>query len=1230
MVSVYEEYDARRLVYIVRVGEPFLAGSREILFTGGAGNLYRMDWAFEVDRVPTATFRVPNPPPTEIIAYGSPVTFTIGEQRAITGGRAGTAPRTVFRGIVLDADRDEEGTTYRCVGRSWPLDVPYQKVLITIVNQDISIVLALLSVDAGIGNYVDFNMPAWQIGSVVPQTLSFGTYGEAIRKVIEPDDGHWWEDRVGNIHIRALALLPSVDAVRTYHSMQLTGIDENYPTGVTAPARPRIRKALKSQAARETHNRIFIQGASITTVNPDGTETSADIVAEVQGDSPYVRKPDGTQAYSDFILSNELIDTQVKADQVAQTYLDLLNILHEQVTLTIDGDLRVSLGETVEVVDPDYSGVVGNYVIKAYQTTVDSGDYQTVLTLVGHGVAPNVEPIAIFTYRVEREVFNDRVYAFVTFDASESYDPDGTIASYLWSDNQTPDIATGTAPVFTVAVDPAALSVPWEVTLTVEDNGGSTSTYMLTVEIAVNGPFTFNPGFTVAFDNNFSGTPNGGQLWYDQTGTSVVSTAVGDLSLAPGLAVFGTSAGGIWRTEDYCFTALTQVMANVGSPIVDLNWDKNSINRVWAIAQDGRVYRSDDAGLTWTLWQNLAAIYTSGGRTATITLRRMDTTATGIRVYGGMSLLSAGVFTYQPFISTDVTLSHSWQTALFGGEMATDHPTYPSDIIVADGAAGQDTELAIILNGSGLTQAIYFTDDISSPARWKRATGMPAKARGRYISQDLEQGKFVMAFDDTVIYRGDVNYTTGVMAITTAPAALDAGDTPNHILWVGDRVKGMAGVYLVSAEGTADGTVYKTFDRFATIGKIRPATGYDAALAGMNAKMAALGPGTAPSTPEDAALYVAQSPLSSSQRDYPRRVARLVNGLWELVSNPAGTTQDPTTFLRRYGLNMYRGHGLLSTNTALHPGQLMRSTDDGATWANTGPTPQINGVNRWGVNRMTRSADGTLYLVATPNDGGDIDGTLNFPRVYKSIDEGASWVQMFEDTALDSGIGKRIMVDITAHPSDPLKVFIIGSKFNGIECSWYSADAGATFAFTDYGLASAGPPSCQGFQLTDAERRVVMMSSGRVVELTRTQDIVILDPVSGAYPCALQSTTGVFASRNGDLIITPGNVMFAAGGSNTAGLIKRSTNGGTTWSTIVDAFALGLTITYFAGLMYDAVTDTLYIVTSSIGASQRVYTLAGATQLTVGTLTDITLNLNSLFTEANDEDKPIAMRGVTF
>lgn len=1234
MVSIYEQDDARRLVYDVRCGEPFGTGGREAIFTGGSGNLFAMAWGFEVDRVPTASFRIRNPPPSDIIAYGSPVLMTVGQQSAQGGGRVGTAASRVFRGIVLDFQRDEEGTTYQCVGRSWPLDVQYQKVLLgaLALTGDIDLILAQLCLDAGIGNYVDFNMPPWTLGTVAPQTLEFGTYGEAINKIIEPDNGHWWEDRVGNVHIRPLVLQPSSTAVRTYFTMHPVAMTENYPTGVAAPLRPRIRAAQKASAARETKNHIFLRGAQITTVGGDGTETSTDVESDVQADSPYVRKPDGTQAYSDYIINNELVDTQAKADEVVQTYLDLLNVLHEQVTLTIEGDPRVALAETVEVIDPDYSGVQARMVIKAYQSSIDSGDFQTVLTLVGHGVA-NQDPIAVFTYRVEREVYNNAVYALVTFDARESYDLDGTIASYAWTDNQTPDIATGTASVFTVLVNPATLTTPWEVTLTVTDNGGNTATFTLTVEIAANGPFTFNPGFTVAFDNNFSGSPNGGQLWYDQTGSSVISTAVGDLSLAPGMAVFGTTAGGIWRTENYCFTAPTQVMANVGSAIVDLNWDKNDTTRVWAITLDGRVYRSNDAGVTWTLWQNLAAIYSSGGRTAVIILRRMDTTATGIRVYGGMGIRQPGgvTFTYQPFISTDLTLTHSWQTAGFGGDMATDHPTYPSDIIVADGAAGQDTELAIILNGTGLTQAVYFTTDIRGDGSlWKRATGQPAKARGRYMVEDLELGKFVLAYDDTVIYRGDVNYTTGVMAVTTAPAALDAGDSSNHTLWVGKRVVGMAGVYLVSAEGTADGTVYKTFDRFATIGKLRPATGYPAALAGMNAKMAALGPSLAPLTAPDASLYVAQSPFASAQRDYPRRVARLLDGLWVLVSNPAGATQDPTSFMRRYGVNMYRGHGLLNTDSAMHPGQLMRSTDNGATWANTGPTPQINGANRWGTNTMTRSADGTLYLIATPNDGGDIDGTLNFPRIYKSIDEGASWVQMYEDTALDSGIGKRIMSAICAHPTDALKIFVIGSKFNGIECSWYSGNAGATWAFTDYGLASAGPPNCQGFQLTDANRRCVMLSSSRVVELTRTQAIVILDPVGASYPCALQHTTGVFSAHNQDLIVTPNDILFAAGGSNTAGLIKRSTDGGTTWVTIVDAFALGLTVTYFGGLLYDATADTLYFTSSSIGASERVYTLASASQPTVGTMTDITLNLNALFTEANDEDKPVALRAVTF
>jgi len=110
--------------------------------------------------------------------------------------------------------------------------------------------------------------------------------------------------------------------------------------------------------------------------------------------------------------------------------------------------------------------------------------------------------------------------------------------------------------------------------------------------------------------------------------------------------------------------------------------------------------------------------------------------------------------------------------------------------------------------------------------------------------------------------------------------------------------------------------------------------------------------------------------------------------------------------------------------------------------------------------------------------------------------------------------------------------------------------------------------------------------------------------------------------------VTPNDILFAAGGSSTVALVKRSDDGGVTWVTIVDGTSFAEVDT-FGGLMYNPTNDTLYIVSDSDSNSQRVYTLAGATQPTVGTLIDITLNLDSLFTEANDEDKSIALRGVT-
>jgi len=82
---------------------------------------------------------------------------------------------------------------------------------------------------------------------------------------------------------------------------------------------------------------------------------------------------------------------------------------------------------------------------------------------------PNQAPVASFTFSPS----NPLIYDPVTFNASASYDPDGSIVSYKW-DFGDGNITTVTNPIIVHVYTTALSTVNYTVTLTVTDNEGST------------------------------------------------------------------------------------------------------------------------------------------------------------------------------------------------------------------------------------------------------------------------------------------------------------------------------------------------------------------------------------------------------------------------------------------------------------------------------------------------------------------------------------------------------------------------------------------------------------------------------------------------------------------------------------------------------------------------------------------------------------------------------------
>jgi PKD repeat protein len=91
---------------------------------------------------------------------------------------------------------------------------------------------------------------------------------------------------------------------------------------------------------------------------------------------------------------------------------------------------------------------------------------------------PNQPPVASFIFSPS----NPTIFETITFDASASYDPDGSIANYTW-DFGDGNITTATDPVITHVYTTAKSTVNYTVTLTVTDNEGATDSTWQIVQV---------------------------------------------------------------------------------------------------------------------------------------------------------------------------------------------------------------------------------------------------------------------------------------------------------------------------------------------------------------------------------------------------------------------------------------------------------------------------------------------------------------------------------------------------------------------------------------------------------------------------------------------------------------------------------------------------------------------------------------------------------------------------
>lgn len=1162
---------------------------------------FNLRWSFEVGKAPTLTFSIPRPCP-DYVARTAAVTVLAGYNDILT---------TVFSGKCASPVLYPDHVDVECVGQSWRLEVPFQRTISVSMVGDATTIVTNLVVAAGVPNYY-VSLPTWSVGAAVPQTLEFQSYAEAVIKVALVDGSPWYEMPTGQVRVELKDPLPGPTAFRQYFSGQLTGMSEAQPAGVTnASARPRILDGVLRTMDREVSNWITVQGASVPTVESDGSTTSDVIETVSKAPSPFIESP---PTYHSYGIANELIDTETKLAQVAQRYFALQNRLERRLELTVIGDPEVFLGATVEAIDPDYTGASGRWFVYGYSSSIDSGGFITRLDLRGGGPAGGgtgqLDPFACFHWtntqlhnptdddgdgvedgpvfgKVQQVVPagtpggpgdvgagspDGGLAVIVTFDASCSKDFDGSIASYAWSDDQG---YSGTGVVWTHAYDPAAVS-SIQVTLTVTDNDGNTDAITKTVNIKsdavtpadptvpdVNPDGSLNPdGGTlavadigVAAKTLAMDTGDGGATWADLS--KAAGGAAGDyisVSGKNGTLCFGTASGEIIRSTDGCATG-TKVYTASGAPRIECVWaDTELANIWWAGSADGRIFHSADDGVTWGLYVDFG----DGFPIYALATPDAGTYRGWLFAFGGDASDTTTLVRY------DANKTGAWASAPISGDLATACGTAGAGAVRA-AASAESMDLALLFNTTVVPRHWYAAD--WTTGTYTAAVGLPAATDGKALAPGYNgAGDLLAVMADGKAYSASdgINFGAGV----ATPSQV------NHLFWE----PGVFGVYV----GAADGGVVKTLDHGATWGYVRPNVGagttWPAGAVGYQVTFEAA---TQSSAPGD--LYV----VTEGAKYY-----RLAGGTgWTEKNGAAPATACALSKWSRDG-TMYHLDGW---STYRPEGSFYYSGDWGETWALRAPP-----VAGYVCVDYDVSPDGTVWALWREAGGA--------PHVYSSPDGGASWTEegnrtgehalmpLFQYDNLDcSQVDGNKVVYGTSYISGHLPaVFTDGQAHAG----WtQTGTLGQWFRTKDPpGGAAAGS---QQFVWWGKGQRLIWVygNTGGAAAYVRVNDLLGTDP------------PGWVTKLTTNAAFDPAGPLLIKGGIGASALrfltfvtvdptdnLWRTVDDGDTWTQLSNPAGLGATAKPRA-MTYDILLDRLYV---SFDANSGIYYLTNASSVAAG------------------------------
>ncbi len=943
------------------------------------------------------------------------------------------------------------------------------------------------------------------------------------------------------------------------------GADHPFAIDTITFAALRVLDIADEEDEDQVKKQFTVLGAVIPSTDAEGNEINTQITQTVEvGSDDLVA---GLPELFAMTYQNDLIDTDQVAADVAARLVDKYHRVLQTIEIEVPFDPRMQLGTTITIDDPAVTGVSGNWWVHGYSHSLSPEGAVTQLSLFGgdqSGTTGLVLPRPDFTWIIERELIGNALMAIVTF-TDNSTDLDGWIVDYHWVDNYAGgvnDVQGGDLNVVTFAYDPG-VDGAIDMTLTVTDNDGNTNSITLSIDVSTDNEEVFAPAVACAGGNTCMVTFDGGLSWDDLATPGGEDARVCDITQTYDpddnlIAFFGTTVGNIYRSDDNMAT-LTQVYNDAhNSPVTSIVADNLVLFRLWATISDGKVLRSNDYGVTWFVYKDFELARAGGGARS----HRHD----AIRPSAGDSAQHVIPMPLNGILLSEPSVGRIW---VFGG-VGTDPETWlhtkylgdgPTDwySVIANTAHG-DAEASSVATSTGVAgdtvvdavrshrtsndMGLVFTGRnppymYSTPqfvpaetAAWRDPTGMPAvdgvSVRGNHGRLALFGG----LLDNANFYRANDALTfeelVGVLPGTGA-------NRPNDLLNIG----AWSDIYLAATdEGIGKSIDYgETWDFFrpvaAPISTTWPggAIGWDVAIVYRRPRqfnLASIILSNAGDAIQENALAIRTTaggwedhgPVPTARIDRPHR-------LWHFPQ-----ISDQVLFHVRY-----------VSATLTHSEDLYRTPDQGATWT----------LVLAKAYALATAPDGTLWATHEPHAGGHA-GSFYAHVISRSTDDGLTWQEVFDDTAVDGGTLTHYK-DIAVDPNNSNRIMAIGNypatniatllstdATLGASSNWTRVLSGLTFD----GIAPRYPTPW--IMAGDSERWIIGLQpagANRIRILTNDQN-----GVPAAWTLRYDVVTAAPTLGFGDRV-RAGNILFAIGTQlNDAEGILRSVDNGTTWQIV--------------------------------------------------------------------------------